>query len=789
MHIARSIVALALFALGSTCAHALEPREARGLWYDRAHAGHGVDVQQQGDDLLAIFYTFDADGEPEWYGAAGRLAGNTFATDLLRFGYDAAARPQQRVDAIVGRFTMRFDTSANEPACAGVARGARLAVLEANIDGAALAWCLEPLLPPQTAPEHAMNGTWWGGSADSGWGLTSYFDPRDGALDSAHVVYHYDARGRPRWAIAAARSAAFALETTWSSPRGYCRACGPSALVMRPAGSLALTLSTPRSDVASNRLVQRLAYPGPNGGTFDRDVVLARYSGVAAPRATIATREGLVAGGIDPNGGALRWLDLPFAQPPIGALRWRAPQPAAARTSVRRAEALGKGCPQLAGSGFFGAVPAQLGEDCLQLNVWVPDPAPATPAPVMVWIHGGGFIQGGATLTGNGRVVYDGGEYARRGIVFVSINYRIGALGFAAFRAMLDEQRDADGPGNFGFLDQVAALEWVRDNVAAFGGDPSRVTIFGESAGGVSVCAHLASPRSAGLFDAAIMQSGNCLLALPPLATRTGSREAVVEQGDRLQQRLGCTGGDVMTCLRSRSSDEILAAAQGATSFSGDGEQYGPVLDARVFVRSPGDAIATGTAARVPFIVGVNEDEATTLVPIAAQPQTVAAYEALVRARFPTIGSAVLARYPATAFPSPARAWTAIVTDTSFICPAVRAAREHARSAPAYAYYFTHVLPTPPLNALGAYHALDIPFVFVAAPGLFGAPEQALSQSMKALWSDFAFDGVPSASGVPAWPAHPVEGSLGLELNGAGIAPRAQYRAEYCGFWAQYVRL
>ena len=774
--LAAAVLALAL----APHARAAAPE---GLWYDRAHAGHGIDVQRLGDDLLAIFYTFDAQGEPEWYGAAGRLANGRLEADLLRFAYDAPAR-RERVAATVGRFAMRYDASASDAACAGTARGgAELATLEADVDGRRIAWCLERLLPPQTDPVHAINGTWWGGAQDSGWGLTSYFDRAGDALASAHVVYHYDASGRPRWAIASATSPDYVVSTRWQSPRGYCRECAPVPLAFRDAGSLQLRLSSTHAQATGNRLEQRLAYPAGAGGSFDRDVALQRYSGAGAPPRTVATREGIVAGTADPRGGATRFLGLPYAAPPVDANRWRPPALAEARTALLRADTPGAACPQDAPGGFFTATLPGEREDCLTLNVWTPDTPAATPRPVMVWIHGGGFVQGASMQSSANGFHYDGGEYARRGIVLVSINYRLGALGFAAFEPMLAEQPGRAGPGNFGFLDQVAALEWVRDNIAAFGGDPSRVTIFGESAGGVSTCAHVASPRSAGLFHAAIMQSGNCLLSMPVLGT------TAVQQGAALAQRLGCTSGDVMACLRAQPADAIVAAAQGSTSFSGTGETYGPTLDGVVFPRTLGDAIAMGQGARVPFIVGVNEDETTTLLPAATLPQTTPAYEALVRARFPAIANAVLAQYPAAAYQPVWRAWTAIITDVAFICPAQRAARDHAAVAPAYAYYFTQRYESGPLAPLGAFHGLDIPYVFSPPSGFASEGERALAGAMQSLWSGLATTGTPAASGVPAWPPHPLRDALGLELAAAAIGPRADYRGSYCRFWAQYVRL
>jgi para-nitrobenzyl esterase len=266
-----------------------------------------------------------------------------------------------------------------------------------------------------------------------------------------------------------------------------------------------------------------------------------------------------------------------------------------------------------------------------------------------------------------------------------------------------------------------------------------------------------------------------------------GSLESALAQGERIRQRLGCTGAATRECLRGAAVADLLAAAQGATAFAGTGETYEEIIDGFALDRSPGQALVDGSAAPVPLMVGVNEDETTTLIPVAQRPQTVAAYEALVRARAPPIAELVLAQYPAAAYEPLWRAWTAINSDVAFICPAARGARDHAaRGNPVYAYYFTQSLPTLP--ELGAFHAIEIPFLFTDL-ATQPASLRALADDLQRLWVDFAADGVPDAPGLPAWPRHPPTSQLGLELRAGGIAPRAAYRDSYCGFWARFVRL
>ncbi len=237
----------------------------------------------------------------------------------------------------------------------------------------------------------------------------------------------------------------------------------------------------------------------------------APRAGAQAGGVVVATAEGPVRG--VRGTGATAWLGVPYAAAPVGALRWRAPQPAPARAGVLEAAAAGPACPQIDRPLLQPDAGGRKGEeDCLTLNVWAPNDV-AGPAPVMVWIHGGGFIQGSG-----GEAIYDGARLAAgQGVVVVSLNYRLGALGFLVHPAFVGEHDDHPSAGNWGLLDQLAALRWVRANIGGFGGDPERVTIFGESAGGVSVCSLLASPLAAGLVAGAVMQSGSCEAALREL--------------------------------------------------------------------------------------------------------------------------------------------------------------------------------------------------------------------------------------------------------------------------------
>ena len=424
-------------------------------------------------------------------------------------------------------------------------------------------------------------------------------------------------------------------------------------------------------------------------------------------------------------------------------------------------------------------------EDCLQLNVW--RPATPGPHPVMVWIHGGGLTQGSAVQLQNGVLLYDGAVYARRDVVFVSINYRLGPLGFLAQRDLLGEAPDHPRSGNYGLLDQVAALAWVRANIAAFGGDPQRVTVYGESAGGVSSCALLATPAASGLFQRAIVQSGNCLWNAPTL-------DAGIEQGDRVTLRRGLRHRRRPPRLpaRARACAALFAAGPPVISTGAStapGEVYGLVVDGYVLPESPGPAIAGGRAAPLPLLIGVNDDEHATLAPAASLPATAAGYEAAVRSRFGLLGNEVLARYPAAAYATPALAYQDLLDDARFTCAARRAGADHAaRGNAVYQYVLTEILPDAGLVALESFHALDVLLLF-GPRAQAQAPERALAARMQRAWVDFAYGREPGSSDAIAWPRYRADARQALEFNSARSGLIDDYRREYCAFWNQYAIL
>ncbi|HMA29991.1 MAG TPA: carboxylesterase family protein [Thermoanaerobaculia bacterium] len=492
---------------------------------------------------------------------------------------------------------------------------------------------------------------------------------------------------------------------------------------------------------------------------------------VAAAPAVVATASGALRGVI--SGGAAVYKGIPYAAPPLGPLRLRPPVAADSWSWIRDASGFGNICPQLDDSGrVVGS------EDCLVLNVWspaVPDPAPA---PVLFWIHGGGNVEGAGSLA-----VYDGQAFVEQnGLVVVTLNYRLGALGFLAHPA-LDAESARGVSGNYGLLDQVAALGWVRRNIAAFGGDPARVLIAGESAGAVDVCSLLASPLARGLFARALMESGGC--SQPPLSSAEAFGETIVEAA-------GCAGApDVAACLRALSAEALTSAVPPQSNVSSSsGQLYGPNVDGFVLDASPAVALSSGAHHHVPFLIGANADETALDAP--ALP-TEAAYQAAILAQFGgLLGPRILAQYPSTAFASPLKAWVAATTDARFVCPSRRIARAAARSQsePVFRYFFTKSLDSTAAAALGAYHSLELPFVFGTLdkfPGFTPSPrELALSGAMNGYWARFASSGDPNGAGATPWPRYEPALDPYLDLDNS-IFSGAGVRTARCDFWDQLV--
>jgi para-nitrobenzyl esterase len=486
-----------------------------------------------------------------------------------------------------------------------------------------------------------------------------------------------------------------------------------------------------------------------------------------AAKLTVTTADGKLRG--HAAGGIDEFLGVPYAAPPVGPLRWRAPQPAAHWSGVRTATQYGPHCPQYGSK--FGQ--ASMSENCLFLNVFAPAGSNRS-LPVMVWIHGG-------DLTAGESDDYNPAGLVRDGTIVVTINYRLGALGFLAHPALA---AGAGGPsGDYGLMDQQAALRWVQANIAGFGGNPRNVTIFGESAGGLSVLAQLTSPAARGLFAKAIVESGSYSLLQPSLAAAEASGEAFAAKA-------GCTS-QTAACLRSLSVRTILND-QGAV---------GPNVDPAVLPQSIGTALADGDFSHVPVLNGTNHDEWRLFVAIFSAvtgPVTAANYQSMIASTVsvsPAEAAAVAARYPLRSYASPDEALGAVGTDAIFACPALTIDEELSRFAPTFAYEFNdeHApeLFLPAVSGLpyGATHASEVQYLFglnvTPFPGTLTAAQQQLAAGMRRYWTSFARQGSAFSPGETAWPQF--RNATQQMMSLIPPTPRVEdgFAAEHqCAFWA-----
>lgn len=461
---------------------------------------------------------------------------------------------------------------------------------------------------------------------------------------------------------------------------------------------------------------------------------------------------GLVSDGISSFKG------VPFAAAPVGPLRWRPPQAPPHWSGVRAAQEYGPACPQPdrpdgGGVGRF----ANQSEDCLTLNIWAPaGTSQGAGLPVMVWLHGGAHRLG----AGSARL-YDGSELARQGVVLVTVNYRLGLLGYFAHPALTASAGAGEPLGNYGLMDQLAALQWVQANIARFGGDPSNVTVFGESAGAADTIYLLANPNARGLFAKAIVQSGGGLQRAQSLSTQE-------EAGVRYAAAIGFGASATLEQLRAAPATRWVEAQGGLRGGLG----FGPFVDGRLVTEAPWVTFRDGRENDVPLLIGANSDEGSVLatlgVPDAALELALGERVADLRALFPpTLAEQAFRRQA--------------MGDAVFVAPARWIAQQAADGAPSYLYHFSYVATRRRGSVPGAGHATEIPYVFQTWTGtpleaLISAQDRALSQTISACWVSFARTGAPACAGAPAWPAYDPQSDLGMEF-GEQIVVRRPERA------------
>ena len=477
---------------------------------------------------------------------------------------------------------------------------------------------------------------------------------------------------------------------------------------------------------------------------------------------------------------ARQFTGIPFAAPPVGDLRWKPPADVTPWTSPLDAT---QGAPPCMSFQLSGAVATGTSEDCLTLNVWAPL-AQTTKAPVLVWIFGGAFIAGDAEDPG-----YDGSSLAAgQNVIVVTLNYRLGPLGFLSSQALATEEGAAVAP-SFGLLDQRAALQWVQRNVAAFGGDPGNVTLFGESAGAWSTCVHLAMPGSSGLFQRALLESGNCG---GPLYVAPADAQAQAEQ---LAQAVACTDPSTeLACLRGKDAGTVLTALAGRKAGVGaQGAVWGPVVDGVELPTLPIHALTAGTFNKVPVLLGTNHDEGNLFTYLYDQTGTLAAsdVQAIVTTNFGAANApAIMARYTGASYPTPESSLSAVITYGVFACAARRAARAlEAAGVPVFLYQFTHPFNPGLASGLGAAHSFEIPYVW-GNTWLGARPpdtDQPLITSMQGYWGRFATAGDPNGGGAPAWPPYSTDTDQNIVLD-LTVATASGLDSSDCDFWDSLVQ-
>lgn len=496
-------------------------------------------------------------------------------------------------------------------------------------------------------------------------------------------------------------------------------------------------------------------------------------STVAPDETTVTTEQGSVRGVV--GSGAVAFKGIPFAAPPVGERRFKPPEAADCfDDGLFEADDYGAACAQASGDADS---PAMVGsEDCLVLNVW--KPSEATGLPVLFYVHGGGNVQGSTSQAdSNGTHMFDGAALASmQNAIVVTSNYRLGLFGFMTGDDLAAES-DEGVSGNYGLLDQIAALQWVQRNISEFGGDPQQVLLFGESAGALDTCMLVNSPLASGLFNAALMQSGACF-------ARTA--DDIDEASRAAMEALSC-GDEPIACMRGVSAEEMVTGYPLFASVASSSPPLQPHVDGYVLPEQPHERMRAGRHNRVPLVIGANSDETGAQVP---QMSEVAFNAAVLALAFgsPALAQSIKDMYPVEDYASYRAAYVQITTDAKFVCTAryAASAAHDGQSEPVYRYLFSHALDNggPTAKAAGAFHGLELPFVFHQL-GVEGYQptdgEVALSQALGGYWARFA-SGDPNGAGAPHWPEFDPVSDAFLQLDVEIVAGEG-IRTAKCDFW------
>lgn len=490
----------------------------------------------------------------------------------------------------------------------------------------------------------------------------------------------------------------------------------------------------------------------------------------------VHTSSGAVRGVARPGGGA-EFLGIPYAQPPVGALRWHPPVPVAPWKGVRDASTFGAPCAQPVLGGWNRHDAERSQENCLYLNVITPQWPASKPLPVMFWIHGGANVGGTASSD-----LYKDGTLPAHGVVLVTINYRLGVFGFFAHPALTRESEHRSS-GNYGLMDQILALQWVRRNIARFGGDPKNITVFGQSAGSMDTGMLMASPLAAGLFQKAIAESGSPFQ--PPLASLAEAEQAGAELAASLDAP---SGEDTIAFLRDIPAAELIKKME---ALQGEHRpRIGPDVDGWVLPRSPAQVFAAGQEAAVPLLIGTTTREFGSSASADQLRKTIQreagdlAPQALALYGLAGNGQGSADPFYGTA----ADQWSA---DTEFHCPIATEALWHSKAGfSTYQYQFEHAIPGQ--EAQGAVHSSDLPYVFGYFPtagniaGQFGPVDLRLADTMETYWTNFARTGNPNGGSLPRWPAlKDAQRYMEFTEEGKAVVSDKPLRAAQCGLYRQ----